>query len=410
MFVVKDNEIVNTQTLNTYLIQRVKQEGCDFWFDKQEMNKVLSEHYSDYSDDYSQVFDVVDVWVDSGLSHQYVNDGKTCEVYLEGSDQHRGWFQASALLSVALDEKLPFENIVTHGFILDKNGKKMSKSEGNVVSPEEIQNEHGTDVLRLWVAMSDGSNDVKIGKPIIDGVLDINKKLRNTLKYLLGVLYDFSEDKFGLGGCTQLEDLIINDIYDLNQEFNNLTYDFHTFYRKVYDFCDIKLSRFYFDIRKDTIYCDSPLNPVRRATLTTLTIVLSNLIKFLAPVMPFTIEEVRDSINFDISKIIITKKQELKISWQDIFDLTSTINSKVELLRSSDNIGSTLETVMIFGTKYKNLFTFRELDDISKSSEVFFNDGDDLEVKSVKYRVKCSRCWKRKEELYETLCSRCSNI
>ncbi len=411
MFLTKNGKIVNSKELNEFLLNKINEEGCDFWFDKEYMKTIFQQYISDYDDSYEQVFDVVDVWVDSGLSHQYVNNKEVSKVYLEGSDQHRGWFQSSALLSVAIDDKLPFKNIVTHGFILDKNGKKMSKSEGNVLSPKEIQDEYGTDVLRLWVALSDGTNDIKIGKPIIEGVADISKKIRNTLKYLIGVLHDFNEDKLSLSGATELEDLILNDVYDFNEDFKLLDYDFHTFYRRLYDFCDVKLSRFYFDIRKDTIYCDSELNPIRKATLTTLTVVLSNLLKFLNPVMPFTVMEAKEHINFDISRITITARIETKIKWNDIFSLTDSVNQQLELMRNNDGVGSSLQTNIIFGKKYKNLFTLRDLEDITKTSNIVYNDSnDDITLINVSHLEKCSRCWKRKPSLNKQLCDRCNNI
>ncbi|MFN7901572.1 MAG: isoleucine--tRNA ligase [Holosporales bacterium] len=286
--------------LREQILDSFHNEGADAWWTK-DVHFYLNEIVNNPAD-YQKVTDILDVWFDSGASHSYVfpdkkdSDYPVADLYLEGSDQHRGWFQASLLESVATREKAPFRQVLTHGFVLDEAGRKMSKSLGNVISPQEVVDKYGADVLRLWVITQDYENDLRIGKGILEQTAEKYRQFRNTLRYLLGATAGYDAEKEAIKDGEQIPDLeqyVDLQLDTLKQSAQRLgiTYDFRRFYNDLHAFCVDDLSAFYLDIRKDALYCDAPDSLRRRACRGLLVELLHCLNTLLAPILPFTAEE-----------------------------------------------------------------------------------------------------------------------
>ena len=276
-----------------------EEEGSDCWFTRQPQD-FLGNHYS--ADDYEQVKDIVEVWFDSGSTHSYVLDKRPelawpANLYLEGSDQHRGWFHSSLLESCGTKGTAPFQNILCHGFVVDGKGQKMSKSLGNVVMPEEVIKNFGADILRLWVVASDYSEDLKIDKAILNQHAESYRKIRNTLRFLLGNLNDklLNDDfsKIEYSKLSSLEKYILTQVYDFDLRFRDYikSYNFHKIYVELLNFCTLDLSAFYFDIKKDILYCDSENSQRRNNCLEVLNVLINFLLRWFSPILAFTSEE-----------------------------------------------------------------------------------------------------------------------
>ena len=292
-FLLRDAEV------NQRIVEAFEAEGADAWYEEGAKERFLSGIVN--PDDYSQVTDILDVWFDSGSTHAFTlrdrpdgtKDG-IADVYMEGTDQHRGWFHSSLLQSVGTMGRAPYRNVVTHGFTLDAKGMKMSKSLGNTIVPEKIVQQYGADILRLWVAQTDYTLDQRIGPEILKGVADSYRRLRNTMRYMLGSLGDFSKaDRVDPADMPELEQWVLHRLAELDKAVRDgyATYDFQGVWQAVFTFATVDLSAFYFDIRKDALYCDG--NTVqRRAARTVLDILFHRLTTWLAPVLVFTMEEV----------------------------------------------------------------------------------------------------------------------
>jgi isoleucyl-tRNA synthetase len=251
--------------------------------------------------DYEQVFDILDVWFDSGSTHAFVlrdrEDGSEdglADLYLEGTDQHRGWFHSSLLQACGTRGRAPYRGVLTHGFTLDEKGMKMSKSLGNTVAPGQVVKDYGADILRLWVAQSDYTADLRIGPEILKGTADSYRRLRNTMRFLLGSLGDVTEaDRVERDRMPELERWVLHRLAELDRVVREgyAAYDFQGVFRAVFEFATLDLSAFYFDIRKDTLYCDGD-TPRRRAARTVLVHLFDRLTTWLAPILVFTMEEV----------------------------------------------------------------------------------------------------------------------
>ena len=408
---------------------------------------------------YEKTKDILDVWFDSGCIHHFVLQQRDdlawpADVYFEGSDQHRGWFQSSLLQSCATTGKAPYKKVITHGFVLDEKGRKMSKSTGNVVAPQEIINKSGADLLRLWVALTDYSEDVRIGPGIIKHQEDIYHRLRNTLRYLLGNLCGLTKQEMVVpyDDLPAVERYILALLKKLEGEFNHLleNYDFANFYNKVHYFCSQDLSAFYFDLRKDSLYCDDIKNPERIAVRYTLNQVLMALIKWLAPVLSFSTEEAwqtylreiigqnvvdQDPDKFPISIHLATidnlpdhwHDATLATEWAYIRQIRGVITNGIEIERNKKIIGSSLQADIVLylsPTKEKWLLDldWAQLAIVSHAAittgpipqEAFTLEGVSGigVVVKVANGSKCPRCWKvgcGDHEL-ETLCERCYKI
>ena len=260
----KTNEILLDEEITENIAKIFEKEGADCWF-AGDTQRFLGKKYK--SEDYEKMTDIVEVWFDSGSTHAYVLEKRKdlkwpASMYLEGSDQHRGWFHSSLLESCGTRGKAPFESILSHGFVVDGKGLKMSKSLGNIMAPEDILKKYGADILRIWVAASDYDEDLRIDYSILDQHAESYRKIRNTFRYILGNLNDKFEkidfNKLNINELPELEQYMLHKICNLNSMFENYfeIYNFHSLYKELSNFCTLDLSAFYFDIRKDTLYCD----------------------------------------------------------------------------------------------------------------------------------------------------------
>ena len=284
-------------------------------------------------------------------------------MYLEGSDQHRGWFHSSLLESCGTRGRAPFDSILSHGFVVDGKGLKMSKSLGNVIAPEDILKKYGADILRVWVAASDYSEDLRIDYSILEQHAESYRKIRNTFRYILGNLNDnFKKvefDKIDVSKLPELEQFMLHKISNLNLNFkkNFDNYNFHTLYKELLNFCTVDLSSFYFDIRKDSLYCDSLDAQKRKSTVIFLNILLEILLKWFAPILSFTTEEIYRLVKIDSKKSIHLESfpdipanwnnKKLETKWMELIKIRETCNSSIELKRASKEIGSSLEANLV---------------------------------------------------------------
>jgi isoleucyl-tRNA synthetase len=288
-------EILVDDEINENIANIYEKEGSDCWF-SDNPQRFLGSKYK--AADYEKMTDIVEVWFDSGSTHSFVlekrNDLKwPASMYLEGSDQHRGWFHSSLLESCGTRGRAPFDSILSHGFVVDGKGLKMSKSLGNVIAPEDILKKYGADILRIWVASSNYAEDLRIDYSILEQHAESYRKIRNTFRYFLGNLNDSYEkidfEKIDVKSFPELEQYMLHKIYNLNLLFekNFEKYNFHTIYKELLNFCTTDLSAFYFDIRKDTLYCDPLESDKRKSTIKFLNIILEILLKWFAPVLVF---------------------------------------------------------------------------------------------------------------------------
>jgi len=347
------------------------QHGSDSWWEQEAKFFLGADAACEKcgSKDFRKETDIMDVWFDSGSTHAAVIDqrpelrGTPCEMYLEGSDQHRGWFQSSLLTSVATKGRAPYKTVLTHGFVVDENGRKMSKSLGNIVEPETVINQYGADVLRLWVASVNYTDDIPIGKSMLAQLAEIYRKLRNTVRYLLGNLYDYdpSVDQVNYSQLRDLDKFILHRlqkvIEDVRTDFDR--YEFFKYYQVLQNFCVVDLSSFYFDIAKDRLYTSAPKSESRRAVQTVLAELLKVITPLLAPVAPHMAEDIWSHIPEAIKKawhleesvllsdfpkpkaeFIDQQKEEF---WSDLIKLRAVVNKALEQARSVQAIGSSLE-------------------------------------------------------------------
>ncbi|OYV29326.1 MAG: isoleucine--tRNA ligase, partial [Acidocella sp. 20-61-6] len=303
------------------IVEIFSHEGADAWYARPAQD-FLGDKYK--ADDYEQIKDVVDVWFESGSTHAFVLKARglpvPADVYLEGSDQHRGWFQASLLESVGSQGFAPFKAIVTDGFVLDEQGRKMSKSMGNVTAPQEVNDKYGADILRLWVMNSDTSEDLRIGPEILKQQAELYRRLRNTLRWILGSLDGFTEaEKLPEAEFPELEKLMLHRLWELNAlvQKSIASHDWTGVYPAIHHFCSTDLSAFYFDIRKDSLYCDRVDSKKRRACRTVLDILHRCLTAWLAPALPFTAEESWVTRFGNDASVHLTLFPEIPATWQD---------------------------------------------------------------------------------------------
>ena len=395
-----------------------EKEGSDCWF-SDDPQRFLGSKYK--AKDFDKLSDIVEVWFDSGSTHSFVLEKRDdlkwpASMYLEGSDQHRGWFHSSLLESCGTRGRAPFENILSHGFVVDGKGLKMSKSLGNVIAPEDILKKYGADILRIWVASSNYAEDLRIDYSILDQHAESYRKIRNTFRYLLGNLKDNFEEleleKIKINELPELEQFMLHKIYHLNENFKNYfnNYDFHNLYKELLNFCTVDLSAFYFDIRKDVLYCDSLDSKKRKSTIILLKVILDSLLKWFAPILSFTTEEIYQLIGKNNKSIHLEKftklpknfnNVELNIKMKEIIKIRDICNISIEEKRASKEIGSSLEADLEIKLNEKlyqlTLDTdFAELCITSKSS-VIQNDDNAITVKTKKAEgSKCQICWKIK--------------
>jgi len=415
-------------------------EGSDSWFAKSAKSFVPEDFKCKKCghSEFNKETDILDVWFESGASHQGVlrtnkDLSFPADLYLEGSDQHRGWFQTSILIGMGVEKKSPFKNVLTHGFVVDGEGKKMSKSAGNVMSPQEVISKKGADVLRLWASSSSYFDDVRISEEILDRTVEAYRKFRNTAKYLLGNLYDFDpgKDLVANKDLLEIDRWALSRLYSVLKEVTG-SFERFMFYEaasSIYKFCILDMSNFYLDILKDRLYTFGARSKARRSGQAVLYKILSVLTRLMAPITPFTAEEIWGYFNKEGSVHLADWPEaeddlidpELEARWQRLINLREEVLKVLEGKRISKLIGSPLEAKVSlvasseeeyeFLNKYLNVLRY-----IFIVSQVELTRGEKLDIQAAKADgKKCSRCWNwsvlvGKDQSNPTLCERCAGV
>jgi isoleucyl-tRNA synthetase len=425
----KTKEPLRDQKVIDRIAAIYEKEGSDCWF-TDDAKTFLGNEYDPTN--YEKLNDIVEVWFDSGSTHSFVLEKRKdlkwpADMYLEGSDQHRGWFHSSLLESCGTRGKAPFKSILSHGFVVDGKGLKMSKSTGNVISPDDILKNYGADILRTWVASSDYAEDLRIDKTILAQHAESYRKIRNTFRFILGNINDKFEKKDLEGldykNFNELEQYILHKIFILGQSVkeNLKNYNFHKLYKELFNFCTLDLSSFYFDIRKDVLYCDSLNSKKRKDCVVVLNIVLDTLLKWFAPILVFTTEEIYSLVGKDkksIHEYNFTEVPEkwkndiLEEKWKELFKIKQKANIAIEEKRASKEIGSSLEAELKITANDKQFELLENLDlaeyFITSKAEKFKKENiNELKIEVKKTEgTKCPRCWK----ILDETCSRCEKI
>ena len=443
----KSGAYLRDPQVNARIIAAVREHGVDAWTDER-AQEYLGNAYN--AADYERVTDILDVWFDSGCTHAFVlESGKwpdlqaPADLYLEGSDQHRGWFQSSLLESCGTRGRAPYKAVLTHGFTMDAKGMKMSKSLGNTIAPVDLMKESGADILRLWALSVDFTEDHRIGKEILSGVSDQYRKLRNTFRYLLGALDGFDEsERVPVADMPELERYILYLLADMDAKLRRAVddFDFNSYVRALSDFANNDLSAFFFDIRKDSLYCDAPTSPKRRAYRTVLDTLFHALVRYAAPVLVFTAEEVWATRFPDADSVHLLEWPQLplirhrragggpsatdgsanldaamdprlrggdgvEMSWSGLRALRANVTEAIEPLRRDKTVGSSLEIEV--GLSDGDFDT--DLAELFITGRVSYSD---TLIVTKTHHHKCGRCWRHLPEVTEdgALCARCDGV
>ncbi|MFK4873312.1 isoleucine--tRNA ligase [Novosphingobium sp. ZW T3_23] len=427
----KSGEYLVDAEVNARIIHAIREIGVDAWSDAR-AQEYLGANYS--ADDYERVVDILDVWFDSGSTHAFVLEsgrwpelvpaedhvGPTADLYLEGSDQHRGWFQSSLLESCATRGHAPYKAVLTHGFTMDSKGFKMSKSLGNTISPIKVMETNGADIIRLWALSVDYTEDHRIGDEILKGVADQYRKLRNTLRYLLGALDGFSdEEKLPVSEMPDLERYVLSLLSGVDATLRKAVadFDFNTYVRTLLDFCNEDLSAFFFDIRKDCLYCDAAMDPKRRAYRTVLDTLFHTLVRYAAPVTVFTAEEVWQSRFPGSQSVHLLEWPEVPAveadaaRWAELRALRVKVTEAIEPLRREKIVGSSLAAEVTVPASAPPSASDADLAELFITAKVARGQGDDVTV-TPSTDHKCGRCWRHLPEVSEDgdLCDRCDDV
>lgn len=447
---ILDKDVIDT------LADKVRAEGLDIWFEKSP-RQLLPDGFSCpncragsfYKED-----DILDVWFDSGISHQAVLRERDelsfpADLYLEGSDQHRGWFQTSLITALAVENQAPYKSVLTHGFIVDAEGKKMSKSLGNVISPNDIIKTLGSDILRLWVASSDYHNDINLSEEILQRLSEAYRKIRNTLRFMVGNLYDYDpdEDDISYDELLEIDKWALDALKRLSDDCNRLYAEFqlHKIYHRLYNFCVVELSSFYLDVLKDRLYTWGKNSKGRRSAQYVLYRLTLMLLKLMAPVLSFTAEEVWRYLKGQDNTASIFEqdlrgltgddewlKPEIRDAWTKLRGLRDVVLKALEEKRAAKLIGNSLEADIVLEVKAKKAYDFLKkyesgLADIFIVSSVDVKEAGDLSDKALVYEElpdvgievkkaeseKCPRCWRYvgvgSNEKYNDVCQRCAD-
>ena len=424
MFVDKTTgEPLLDRAVNDRIIDLITREGADAWFSRP-VTDFLGDHDPEA---YEKIEDILDVWFDSGSTHAFTMEGREhtrwpADLYLEGSDQHRGWFQSSLLESSGTRGRAPYNAVLTHGFTMDENGEKMSKSKGNVLDPANVIRESGAEIIRLWVAMVDYSDDQRIGKTILGTTTDAYRKLRNTVRYLLGGLAGFDETEVvALEDMPPLERFILHRLHELDGQVRS-AYDaflFQDVIRPLMEFCQVELSSLFFDIRRDALYCDQPTSLKRRAARTVMNAVFERLTIWLSPLVPFTMEEAwmtrfPDSVSNSLRVFPETPSSWANPTeaerWAKVQTVTSVVTGALEIERREKRMGAALEAApRVHIAREDLLAAFDGLDaaEVFRTSQAtlvtgagpasafHLNDSPGVSVEPLKAEGrKCARSWR----------------
>jgi isoleucyl-tRNA synthetase len=416
-------EYLQDPEVNARVIAAVREHGVDAW-DESRMAEFLGEAHD--PDDYEMVGDILDVWFDSGCTHAFtLESGRwpalkwPADLYLEGSDQHRGWFQSSLLESCATRGRAPYDQVLTHGFTMASDGRKMSKSLGNTIDPLKVMEQYGADIIRLWALSVDSTEDHRIGDEILKGAGDQYRKLRNTFRYLLGALDGFVGDMGDVGEVPELEVYILALLADLDGKLRHAAenYDFNAYTRLLVDFCNEDLSAFYFDIRKDVLYCDGPGSVKRNAYRTVLDLLFHALVRYAAPVLVFTAEEVWSTRYPDGGSVHLLEWPQVPgvtaegTRWEKLRELRENVMEAIEPLRREKVIRSGLEAdVVVPAAAVPEGFSDADLAELFITASVTRGDSDGVTVTRTDEN-KCGRCWRLLPSVGEDgdLCDRCES-
>ncbi|MDG4647393.1 isoleucine--tRNA ligase [Roseibacterium sp. SDUM158017] len=435
--------LLRDPAVNARILEAFEAEGADAWYKQGAKARFLANDHDPEA--YEQVFDILDVWFDSGSTHAFVlrdrpdgtEDG-IADVYMEGTDQHRGWFHSSLLQACGTIGRAPYRNVVTHGFTLDEKGMKMSKSIGNTVVPQEVVDQYGADILRLWVAQADYTADQRIGPEILKGTADSYRRLRNTMRFMLGSLSDFTEaDRVEPAEMPELERWVLHRLAELDAHVREgyRTFDFQGVFQAVFQFATTDLSAFYFDVRKDVLYCDGD-TARRRAARTVLDLLFHRLTTWLAPILVFTMEEVwlerfpGDASSVHLQDIPQTpaewRDEALAAKWARVRTARRVVTAALEVQRREKVIGASLEAAPLLQVADPELAEILKgvaMDDICITSDLTIMEGepqddafrlDDPGIGMVFHRAdgeKCQRCWKILPDVgshaHPGVCKRC---
>ncbi|MBA3324125.1 MAG: isoleucine--tRNA ligase [Rhodobacteraceae bacterium] len=437
-------ELLRDPAVNALIRDAFEAEGADAWYAEGAKARFLGADHDPA--EWEQVTDILDVWFDSGSTHAFVlrdrADGiRPASLYLEGTDQHRGWFQSSLLQSCGTTGRAPYEAVLTHGFTLDGAGLKMSKSLGNVTAPEEVVRQYGADILRLWVAQTDYTIDQRIGPEILKGVADSYRRLRNTLRFLLGALADFDPaERIGLHEMPELDRWVLHRLAEIDATVREgyAAYDFQGVFQNLFQFATVDLSAFYFDVRKDVLYCDAAGSPRRRAARTVLDALYARLVAWLAPMLPFTMEEVwLERRPGEESSVHLTDfpatpgawyDPALGLKWGHVRHARRVVTGALEIERRDKRIGASLEAApVVHVSDPAMLAALQDVDfaDVCITSDLTLTPDpapadafllDDAPGVAVVPRLapgaKCARCWKILPDVgrhaHPGVCARCN--
>ena len=445
------DEVIYEPEIMDRIIELVKKEGTDIWWKyeaKEIIGDELLEKYNLKDVDIRKERSIMDVWFDSGVSHRSVlvprNLPRPADLYLEGSDQHRGWFQSSLLTSIASTKDAPYKRILTHGFTMDGQGRKMSKSLGNTILPKDITEKYGADILRLWVSSVDYREDVRISENILQQMSDAYRRIRNTARFLMGNLnnFDYANDKVDYKDMFEIDKWAMHKLEELKEKTTEYydKYEFYSLFQEITYFCSMEMSSFYLDIVKDRLYCEGTTSIERRSAQTVLTEVLKVLVRIISPVLSFTADEIWERIpealkeeeSVHLSKWIEANpeylNEELAKKWDKIARLRREVNKKLEAERQTGLIGHSLDArvlLNIANAEYSFIkdYTENEVSDLFIVSQVkFVNDNlAESEIEGISISVekasgeKCERCWKYDEEVghdhnHSDVCPRCASV
>ena len=439
LFTHKDDQTIHPDTpkLLKQIADKIEDQGIDAWFDAD-----AEEFLSDDANSYDKSTDTMDVWMDSGIAHKTVSHlfdhiTNQADLYLEGSDQHRGWFQSSLLTSVAINKHAPYKEVLTHGFVVDENGHKMSKSLGNTVSPQSVINNMGADILRLWVASTDYTSEMKISDQILKRNADTYRRIRNTARFLLSNLNDFDPkiNQQKVEDLVLLDQLAIQRLAILNEqimnEYNN--YSFHKIIQLLHNFCVNDMGGFYLDILKDRLYTMPSNSFGRRSAQTALYLIAESLTRWIAPILSFTAEEIwkhmpeREVESVFLSEWLDLPKFESDIDWDQLNQINAIALKALEVARDNGEIGSSLDAHLIISVDQETHDLLNQFSEelrflfITSSVDLQLDDAldsnQDISVTVKKSDAeKCGRCWHRQESVGDSdehpeICARCiSNI
>jgi len=430
----------------------IEKEGSNAWFTRGE-NTLLAKGARCRKcggADFIKETDIIDVWFESGVSHQSVLKRNReldfpCELYLEGSDQHRGWFQSSLITSSAIEGKAPYRSVLTHGFVVGGGGKKMSKSLGNVISPEVVMKKYGADILRLWVASSDYMEDVRLSEEILARLADAYRKIRNTFRYLLGSIYDFDpkRKKVKTQKLLEIDRWMLSRLAGIIEEANEnySGYAFHKVFRAIYNFCVYEISSLYLDVLKDRLYTSGRDSLERRSGQTVLSEILTALLKLSAPILSFTAEEAWQAFSpegesvhlcrWDWDEGALRKWRDKKLDgkWARLLGIREKVLNALEEKRASNRIGSSLEAKVVLYTDKSELKNFLKKNsenlpalfitsqvEIAAEKAVDAKKNGDLWILIEKAKgLKCNRCWNYSETVgtdkrFDDICARCAAL